>query len=58
MLDDRVAIWWCQFLSDCLAVVGTFGLVVYTYPYLGLAFIPLGLFFVRRIFLDVYREGI
>lgn len=43
-----MAIWWCQFLSDCLAVVGTFALVVYTYPYLGLAFIPLGLFFVSH----------
>lgn len=36
MLDDRVAVWWWEFLTDCLAVLGTFGLVVYTYPYLGL----------------------
>ena len=35
--------------STALAVFGTFGLVLYVYPYLGLAFIPLTFFFVSII---------
>lgn len=33
--------------STALAAFGTFGLILYVYPYLGLAFIPLTFFFVR-----------
>jgi len=35
--------------SNALSVVGTFALVVYSFPYLGLAFIPLGVFYVRSL---------
>ncbi|EIW71607.1 hypothetical protein TREMEDRAFT_27765 [Tremella mesenterica DSM 1558] len=45
MLDDRMAPLWYNFLSSALSVVGTFALIIYTYPYLGLAFIPLLFFF-------------
>lgn len=49
MMDDRLAAYWSEFLSECLAVLGTFALVTYTLPWLSLAFIPLVLFFVRII---------
>jgi ATP-binding cassette subfamily C (CFTR/MRP) protein 1 len=57
-MDDRLAGSWEQFLSyvarfersidkrTALAVFGTFSLVLYVYPYLGLAFIPLTFFYV------------
>jgi hypothetical protein len=51
MMDDRLAAYWSEFLSECLAVLGTFALVTYTLPWLSLAFIPLVLFFVS------YRYG-
>ncbi|WVF68119.1 hypothetical protein IAT40_002882 [Kwoniella sp. CBS 6097] len=47
MLDDRMAFSWETLLVNSLAAVGTFGLILYTYPYLGLAFIPLCFFYVR-----------
>jgi hypothetical protein len=46
MMDDRLAAYWSEFLSECLAVLGTFALVTYTLPWLSLAFIPLVLLFV------------
>jgi ATP-binding cassette subfamily C (CFTR/MRP) protein 1 len=49
MMDDRLAAYWSEFLSECLAVLGTFALVTYTLPWLSLAFIPLVLFFVSRV---------
>nr|XP_019008004.1 cadmium ion transporter [Kwoniella pini CBS 10737]OCF46785.1 cadmium ion transporter [Kwoniella pini CBS 10737] len=45
MLDDRMAFSWETLLVNALAAVGTFGLILYTYPYLGIAFIPLVLFY-------------
>jgi hypothetical protein len=48
MMDDRLAAYWSEFLSECLAVLGTFALVTYTLPWLSLAFIPLVLFFVSH----------
>ncbi|WVQ95732.1 hypothetical protein IAU59_002831 [Kwoniella sp. CBS 9459] len=45
MLDDRMAFSWETLLVNALAAVGTFGLILYTYPYLGLAFIPLCFFY-------------
>ncbi|CAD6567059.1 MAG: hypothetical protein TREMPRED_003289 [Tremellales sp. Tagirdzhanova-0007] len=45
MLDDRLAQVWNQLLSNALSVVGTFALVMYSFPYLGLVFIPLGVFY-------------
>jgi len=41
MLDDRLSFVWNQLLQNALDVVGTFSLVVYTFPYLGLIFVPL-----------------
>ncbi len=41
--------------SNALSVVGTFALVVYSFPYLGLAFIPLGVFYVRSLLLILLR---
>lgn len=38
-------------VSNALSVVGTFALVVYSFPYLGLAFIPLGIFYVSLCYL-------
>jgi hypothetical protein len=46
MMDDRLASYWSEFLSECLAMLGTFALVAYTFPLLSLFFIPLILFFV------------
>lgn len=62
MLDDRLSFVWNQLLgyvmgdaqetltplSNALSVVGVFALVVYTYPYLGLIFIPLAISYVSR----------
>ena len=48
-MDDRLASYWSEFLSECLAVLGTFALVAYTFPLLCLFFIPLILFFVSVI---------
>ncbi|WVQ72551.1 hypothetical protein IAR50_002108 [Cryptococcus sp. DSM 104548] len=45
MLDDRMAFAWETLLVNGLAAVGTFGLILYTYPWLGLAFIPLTAFY-------------
>ncbi|WVQ85784.1 hypothetical protein IAT38_007951 [Cryptococcus sp. DSM 104549] len=45
MLDDRMAFAWETLLVNGLAAAGTFGLILYTYPWLGLAFIPLSGFF-------------
>lgn len=45
MLDDRLSMVMNQLLSNALSVVGTFALVVYAYPWLGLVFIPLGVTF-------------
>ncbi|WWC65416.1 uncharacterized protein I303_108034 [Kwoniella dejecticola CBS 10117] len=45
MLDDRMAFSWETLLVNALAAVGTFGLILYTYPYLGIAFVPLVLFY-------------
>ncbi|WWC92110.1 uncharacterized protein L201_007064 [Kwoniella dendrophila CBS 6074] len=45
MLDDRMAFSWETLLVNGLAAVGTFGLILYTYPWLGIAFIPLCLFY-------------
>ncbi|WWC98771.1 hypothetical protein V866_005664 [Kwoniella sp. B9012] len=45
MLDDRMAFSWETLLVNALAAVGTFGLILYTYPWLGIAFIPLCLFY-------------
>lgn len=65
MLDDRLAQVWNQLLrwdysqgssnlvliiiSNALSVVGTFALVVYSFPYLGLVFIPLGFLYVGHL---------
>ena len=45
MLDDRLALIWNQLLQNALSVVGTFALVIYAFPYLGLMFIPLGILY-------------
>lgn len=45
MLDDRLSFVWNQLLQNALDVVGTFALVVYTFPYLGLIFIPLAVLY-------------
>nr|ODN90116.1 cadmium ion transporter [Cryptococcus depauperatus CBS 7841] len=45
MLDDRMAFSWETLLVNGLAAVGTFSLILYTYPWLGLAFIPLSGFY-------------
>ncbi|ODO10352.1 hypothetical protein I350_00947 [Cryptococcus amylolentus CBS 6273] len=45
MLDDRMAFAWETLLVNGLAAVGTFGLILYVYPWLGLAFIPLMAFY-------------
>ncbi|ORX37805.1 P-loop containing nucleoside triphosphate hydrolase protein [Kockovaella imperatae] len=45
MLDDKLAQYFQQLLSNVLALFGTFALVVYAYPWLGLAFIPLLFYF-------------
>ncbi|WWD20530.1 hypothetical protein CI109_105006 [Kwoniella shandongensis] len=45
MLDDRMAFAWETLLVDGLAAFGTFGLILYTYPWLGISFIPLSLFY-------------
>ncbi|KAL7425014.1 hypothetical protein Q5752_000701 [Cryptotrichosporon argae] len=45
VVDDRVSQVYTQLLMNALDVLGTFGLVVYTYPYLGLAFVPLAVLF-------------
>jgi ABC-type multidrug transport system fused ATPase/permease subunit len=42
MLDDRLSMIWNNFMTNGLSVVGTFALVVYSFPYLGLVFIPMG----------------
>ena len=41
MLDDRLSQVWNQLLTNALSVVGTFALVIYSFPWLGLMFIPL-----------------
>lgn len=38
-----------QLCNSALAVVGTFALVVYTFPWLGLIFIPLGFAYVSTL---------
>ncbi|WVW81052.1 hypothetical protein I302_103043 [Kwoniella bestiolae CBS 10118] len=45
MLDDRMAFSWETLLVNALAAVGSFGLILYTYPWLDIAFIPLCLFY-------------
>ncbi|OCF43886.1 hypothetical protein I317_02329 [Kwoniella heveanensis CBS 569] len=40
-LDDQFSIVWYQLISNCLIILGTFAIIVYTYPWLGLMFIPL-----------------
>ncbi|ORY22828.1 ABC transporter type 1, transmembrane domain-containing protein [Naematelia encephala] len=45
MLDDRLAMVYNNLLTNALSVVGTFALVVYSFPYLGLIFIPLGILY-------------
>nr|XP_018260210.1 uncharacterized protein I303_07127 [Kwoniella dejecticola CBS 10117]OBR82368.1 hypothetical protein I303_07127 [Kwoniella dejecticola CBS 10117] len=42
ILDDRFTMIWYQLLSNTLIIVGTMGLIIYTYPWLGFMFIPLG----------------
>ncbi|WVW86813.1 hypothetical protein I302_108868 [Kwoniella bestiolae CBS 10118] len=42
ILDDRFSLIWYQLLSNTLIILGTMGLIIYTYPWLGLMFIPLG----------------
>ena len=65
-LDDRLAMSWEQFISCvvdvsggyrltgrmALAVFGTFGLVLYSYPWLGFAFVPLAFFYVSVLEMD------
>ncbi|EAL23016.1 hypothetical protein CNBA7830 [Cryptococcus deneoformans B-3501A] len=45
MLDDRMAFSWETLLVNGLSAIGTFGLILYSYPWLGLAFIPLTVFY-------------
>ncbi|OXG54431.1 cadmium ion transporter [Cryptococcus neoformans Th84] len=45
MLDDRMAFSWETLLVNGLSAIGTFGLILYSYPWLGLAFIPLTIFY-------------
>ncbi|WRT69592.1 uncharacterized protein IL334_006581 [Kwoniella shivajii] len=45
ILDDRFTSIWYQLLSNTLIILGTMGLIIYTYPWLGLMFIPLGFAF-------------
>ncbi|KAL7422108.1 hypothetical protein Q5752_002751 [Cryptotrichosporon argae] len=45
MLDDRLSQFVNQLLTNALSVVGTFVLVIYSFAWLGLAFIPLGILF-------------
>ncbi|KIR68936.1 cadmium ion transporter [Cryptococcus bacillisporus CA1873] len=45
MLDDRMAFSWETLLVNGLSAIGIFGLILYSYPWLGLAFIPLAIFY-------------
>ncbi|WRT70501.1 uncharacterized protein IL334_007499 [Kwoniella shivajii] len=45
MLDDRMAFSWETLLVNGLAAIGTFGLILYIYPWLGISFLPLVLFY-------------
>ncbi|KAK8850349.1 hypothetical protein IAR55_004267 [Kwoniella newhampshirensis] len=45
MLDDRMAFAWETLLVNGLSAIGTFCLILYTYPWLGLSFIPLCIFY-------------
>jgi ABC-type multidrug transport system fused ATPase/permease subunit len=47
-LDDKLTATWGQFLTNALGVVGTFGLIAYTYPWLCLVFAPLLAYIVSR----------
>ncbi|WVQ96140.1 hypothetical protein IAU59_003242 [Kwoniella sp. CBS 9459] len=40
LLDDRLATVWYHVFSDSLNILGSLGLVLYSYPYAGLFFIP------------------
>ncbi|WVF68600.1 hypothetical protein IAT40_003369 [Kwoniella sp. CBS 6097] len=40
LLDDRLATVWYHVFSDSLSIIGSLGLVLYSYPYAGLFFIP------------------
>jgi hypothetical protein len=40
MLDERFAIMWGEVISNIALVLGMLGLVIYSFPYLGLLFIP------------------
>lgn len=44
-IDDRLTFQWYQFLSSSLSVLGTIALVIYTYTWLGLIFIPLAVLY-------------
>ncbi|KDR79232.1 hypothetical protein GALMADRAFT_243140 [Galerina marginata CBS 339.88] len=44
-IDSELPLILMQFLSILAAVVGTVGLVFYTFPYLGIMFLPLGLLY-------------
>ncbi len=44
-IDDRLTFQWYQFLSNALSVLGTIALVIYTYQWLGLIFIPLAVLY-------------
>ena len=43
--------------SNALSVLGTFALVVYAFPWLGLVFIPLGFVFVSLAITDCRRDA-
>ncbi len=44
-IDDRLTFQWYQFLNQGLSVLGTIALVIYTYTYLGIIFIPLSMLY-------------
>ncbi|KAL0253531.1 hypothetical protein I308_100904 [Cryptococcus tetragattii IND107] len=58
MLDDRMAFSWETLLDNGLSAIGTFGLILYSYPWLGLAFIPLTIFYyiARSYYRQTSRE--
>jgi hypothetical protein len=40
MLDERFAAIWNDLLGEAVLVLGMLGLIIYSFPYLGLLFIP------------------
>lgn len=53
-MDDDLPSQWYSLLEDLLSILGTIGLVFYSYPYLGAMFVPL--FLIYNVFGSFYRR--